>query len=115
MAENPVLTYQKMGKLIEKQFKNFRGDLGEFESAVGALIIGQHMGWRVLLLAHDRRTIDKYGKMLGVDFKDGKTMPEVGKLAHKSLAWNAYQGVTNFWKAVKGEIAGIKTLKVNKA
>ena len=114
MKDNPVMTYQKMSKLIEKQFKEFRGDMGQFESAVGALIIGQHLGWRVLLLSHDRRTIDRYGEILGIDFKDKKTMPEVGKMAHKSIAWVAYQGVTNFWKAVKGEIAGIKSLQLTK-
>ena len=45
--------------------------------------------------------------MLGVDVRE--ILPEVGALAHKSLVWVAAQKVGNFWKAVKGEIAGIRT------
>ena len=112
MSDKPVLTHQQIGKIADKQFKEFKGDMREFESAIGALIIGQQLGWKVLLLAHDRRTIDKYGKILGVDFRE--SMPEVGELADKSMAWKAVQKVGNFWKAVKGEIKDIKTPALSK-
>ena len=45
--------------------------------------------------------------MLGVDVRE--VLPDVGDFAHKSLAWAAAQKVGSFWKAVKGEIAGIRT------
>jgi hypothetical protein len=49
----------------------------------------------------------KYEKILGISFRD--ELPEVGKMADKSVAWTAVQKVSNFWKAVKGEISGIRT------
>ncbi len=107
MSEKPVLTYQQMGKIIDKKFKSFKGNIHEFESAVGALMIGQHLGWKVLMLVHDRKTIKKYGALLGIDFQE--SMPAEGKLKHKSAAWVACQKIGNFWKAVKGEIRGIRS------
>jgi hypothetical protein len=111
MSDKPVLTHQQIGKIIDKRFKEFKGNLYEFESAVGALSIGQHLGWKVLLLTHDRKTIKKYGDILGIDFR--KSMPAEGKLKHKSVAWVACEKISNFWKAVKGEIKGIRTPQIS--
>jgi len=107
MSRKPVLSYTKIGDIVDGRFNDFVGDITEFESAIGALVLGQKMGWKVLLLIHDRRTIQKYGKILGIDFRE--VMPEVGEKAQKSVAWKAVQEIGNFWKAVKGEIKGIKT------
>lgn len=86
----------------DKAFKPFTGDMGEFESAVGALVIGRHLGWRVLLLVHDRRTIAKYEKILGIDFREA--LEEVGPWAHKSIAWNVVNKAKSlYWKVVRGE------------
>jgi len=86
---------------------NFRGNLGELEQAIGVLICGRRFGWKVMMLVHDRKTLAKYEKILGVDFRE--EFPEVGDLARKSIAWTAVQKVSNFWKAVKGEIPGIRS------
>jgi len=108
----PILSYSEIGEIVESRFNDYAGDLTELESAIGALVIGQKMGWKVLLLVHDRRTIQKYGYILGVDFQE--VMPEVGDKAHKSKAWIAMQKIGNFWRAVKGEIRGIKTPELTK-
>jgi hypothetical protein len=87
--------------------KPYKGDLTKLESAIGALIVGKRLGWRVMFLVHNRATIREYEKMLGVKFQ--LALPEVGELAHKSIGWMAVQKVGNFWKAVKGEISGIRS------
>ena len=92
---------------IDKAIKDFRGVIPTLEAAIGALFVGQKVGWKVLLLVHDKKTIRKYEEILGVDFRE--VMPEVGPLADKSLAWKACQKVSNFWKAVKGEIEGVRS------
>ncbi len=97
---------QLQGK-IDKAIKGFRGHVGTLETAIGALLVGQKVGWKVLILVHDKKTIRKYEEILGVDFRE--VMPEVGRLADKSLAWKASQKVSNFWKAVKGEIEGVRS------
>lgn len=87
--------------------KPFTGDLTRLERAIGALVIGKKMGWKVLYLIHDKKTLKDYEGILGIQFREA--LPEVGELANKSIAWAALQGVKNFWKAVKGEIPGIRS------
>jgi hypothetical protein len=69
------------------------------------------MGWKVLYLIHDRKTIKRYEETLGLEFRE-PNMPDVGKYAEKSVAWLAVQKVTSFWRAVKGEYEGLKSVLV---
>ena len=101
---------KRIDKKVQKAINAFHGNLGELEQAIGMLVVGYRFGWRVLYLAHNKRTVEKAQKLLNIDFR--KELPEVGDRAEKSYAWKAYQGVTNFWKAVKGEIKGIKTPEI---
>lgn len=95
---------------IDKLIPEFRGNIAELEQAVGVWIVGRHFGWRVMLLVHDRKTLAKYEEKLRIDFRE--ELPEVGPYAKKSLAWTAVQKVSNFWKAVRGEIPNIKTPEI---
>ena len=92
---------------VDKVTKKFKGQINELEQAIGMWVVGRLFGWKVMLLVHDRKTIAKYEKMLGIDFRN--EVPDVGDFAHKSVAWRAVQAVSNFWKAVKGEIPGIRS------
>ena len=87
--------------------RTYHGDATEFERAVGAYVLGLSMGWKPLLLIHDRKVVRKYGGILGLDFKE--RLPEVGEIAHRSVAWRLVQKVSSFWKAAKGEIAGVRS------
>ena len=104
------LSAEERTALINKVTEGFRGDLHELESAIGALCVGQRMGWKVLLLIHEKRTLKKYEKILGLEFRE--VLPDVGDLAHKSVAWVAVQKLGNFWKAVKGEIKGVRSPEI---
>ena len=97
---------------FDNAIKDFRGQLPTLEAAIGAYIVGQKIGWKPLLLIHDKKTITKYEKILGINFRDD--LPDVGEHANKSLAWKAAQKVSNYWKAVKGEIPGIRTPDITK-
>jgi len=92
---------------IDRITQNFTGQINELEQAIGLWIVGRQFGWKVMFLVHDRKTIAKYEDILKIKFR--KELPEVGEYAHKSLAWKAVQKVSNFWKAVKGEIKGIRS------
>lgn len=89
-------------EMIERAIKDFSGYLPTLENAIGAYFLGKEMGWKVLFLAHEKRTIRKYEDILGIEFR--KELPEVGRWAKKSYAWRAMEKISNFWKAVKGEI-----------
>lgn len=99
---------KQLVEIIDKAIKDFHGNAERLSNAIGYLMIGRQVGWRVLYLMHDRKTIKEYEKILGIE--DSKTFfPETGPLAKKSMAYRALQGVTNFWKAVKGEISGVRS------
>ncbi len=99
-------------QITDKAFKDFSGDFGELEAAIGAFMVARHLGWKPLLLIHDKKTLRKYEKILGVSFRE--IFPEVGPLAHKSRAWVLVQKVSNFWKAVSGDISGVRSPKAVK-
>lgn len=109
LAVNPMNS-QELLSHIDEQVRNYAGDLTQLERAIGALIVGRQFGWKVLLLAHDRKTIAKYGEILKLDFREA--LPAEGKYAHKSLGWAAAQKVASFWKAVKGEYAEVKSVQI---
>lgn len=106
------LSDKQLVELLDKVVIEFKGDITQMESAIGMLMMARHFGWKVALLIHDRQTIKKYEKILGITLRD--IVPEVGKYAHKSVAWLAVQKISSFWKAVKGEIEGIKSPIVNR-
>jgi len=99
-------------EIFSKAIKDFRGDMTTLESAIGAYVVGQKIGWKPLLLIHDKKTIAKYEKILCISYRE--ELPEVGELANKSNAWRAVQKITNYWKAVKGEITGIRSPQMSK-
>lgn len=92
---------------VDKVIETYSGDAKELEQAIGVWILGRRFGWRVILLIHDRKTLAKYEKILGIEFRN--ELPEIGDLAEKSVAWKAVKKVSNFWKAVRGEITGIRS------
>lgn len=98
-------------KHIDETTQNFKGSLHDLEAAIGCYMVGRQFGWKPLLLIHDRQTIKKYEGTLKLDFKE--ELPDVGPYAHKSNAWRAVEKIKSYWKAVKGEIPGIKSKEIN--
>lgn len=96
--------------IAESALLRFKGDIHLLESAIGSLYVGKQYGWKVIYLIHDKKTIRKYEDVLKINFR--QDMPEIGPRADHSVAFRALQNVTNFWKAVKGEIPGIRTPEV---
>ena len=88
---------------IERQaFAKFTGQFDELEAALGMLHLGDHIGWKPLVLIHNKRTIRKYEEILGITIRD--FFPEEGPSAHRSIGYTIAKKIGNFWKAVSGEI-----------
>ena len=98
-------------KHLDETTFTYKGSLHDLEAAIGCYMAGRHFGWKPLLLIHDRQTIKKYERILKLNFKE--ELPDVGPYAHKSNAWRAVEKIKSFWKAVKGEIPGIKSKEIN--
>lgn len=103
-----AMTDDQILQVVDRAVDCFQGDLNELESAIGMLLIGRQYGWRVILLIHSPATVRKYLKLLGLkNLRDA--LPEVGVLAHRSNAWRLLDDGKNFWKVVRGQIAGIRS------
>jgi hypothetical protein len=88
---------------IEKEaIANFSGTLDELESALGMLRMGHHLGWRVLVLIHSKRTLRKYEDILGIKVRD--YFPEEGPSVGRSIGYTIAKKLGNFWKAVSGDV-----------
>lgn len=106
-----TMTDKEILELVFQANERFKGDITDLQKAVGTLILSRNMGWKPIFLIHERRTIKKYEQILGVEFR--QVAPDIGKLAHKSFAWRTAQKFKNFWKAVKGEIAGVRSASMD--
>jgi hypothetical protein len=93
--------------LIDRAINEFEGQANDLEGAIGTLMLGRRLGWRPLFLMHDPKKIKRFERILEIDFQ--KDLLEEGDKANKSVAWKAVKKVTNFWKAVTGNIAGVRS------
>jgi len=105
-----AMTDKRLVEMIDKAIGRFHGDSRTLSNAIGYLMLGRRFGWRAVFLMYDKKSIKSYEQLLGFDSRE--LFPEAGDLADKSVAYCAVQKVTNFWKAVKGEIPGIRTTEV---
>ena len=95
MKDKELVPY--FDKVIEK----YKGYAPTLENAMGAYLIGRRVGWKVLYLIHDKKTIRKFEEILDVKFRD--EFEDYEDLSHKSVAYWLVQKASNFWKAVSGE------------
>jgi hypothetical protein len=92
---------KKLDEIEQLAIAKFTGDLGELESALGMLRLGQQYGWRVMYLIHSKATIRKYEDILDIEVKE--QFPEAGPSAQRNNGYRLIQKIGNFWKVVSGE------------
>lgn len=78
------------------------GSFTELESALGMLYMGHAFGWKVLYIIHSASTVRKYERILGIIAKE--EFPAETDHSNRSLAFGVAKKVSNFWKAVRGEV-----------
>lgn len=92
----------ELSRVEREAVASFHGQLDDLSAALGMLRMGDHFGWRVLVLIHNKRTIRKYEDIL--DIKIREFFPEEGAQSHRSNAFKLARAIGNFWKVVSGEI-----------
>lgn len=92
----------ELERIEREAIANFKGQLTDLEAALGVLRIGGHLGWRPLVLIHNKRTIRKYEEILNINIRE--FFPEEGPSCDRSYGYTIAKKVGNFWKAVSGEI-----------
>jgi hypothetical protein len=93
---------EQLSKIEREAFARFTGLFDELEAAIGMLRIGDHIGWKPLVLIHNKRTIRKYEEILGIEIRE--FFKEEGPSAHRSRGYTIAKALGNFWKAVSGAI-----------
>ena len=106
-----TLSEKQLVAVIDAAIQRFKGDSRRLSNAIGYLMMGRVMGWKVMLLMHDRKSVKDYEEILKIDSKE--IFPEFGRMANKSMAYRALQKVTNFWKAVRGETPGVRSTELS--
>lgn len=99
------LTQDQVWQLYEverKAIASYTGTFDELEAALGMLHLGHHLGWKPLVLIHNKRTIRKYEELLGIDIRE--IFPEEGPSWERSIGYKLAKQIGNFWKAVSGEV-----------
>ena len=81
----------------------FDGNISTLISALGFLRLGYQVGWKVLVITHNKRTVRKYEEILRIDIKE--LFPDEGPGAERSLGLEVAKKIGNFWKVVSGDIS----------
>ena len=102
---------RELYEIERNAFARFSGDFDELEAAVGVLHLGDHTGWKPLVLIHNKRTIRKFEAILNINVRE--FFPDEGPSASRSLGYKIAKQIGNFWKAVSGEVKD-EELKVNR-
>lgn len=98
----PPEVAQRLVRLADEATKRFEGNLEELESAIGMYFLGRLVGWKVLVLIHNKRTIKKYEEILGITVREA--FPPTAAFTAKSVGYEIVEKLDAFWKAVSGEI-----------
>lgn len=97
-----MMTDSEILAAVDKALDEYKGQVTVIEQAVGALILGRRLGWRVTYLVHGGQTINRYQNILGLKFRE--VLPEVGEASQKSVAWRIVKAAGKFWDVIKRRV-----------
>lgn len=84
---------EELQTIARESFARFTGQFDELEAALGLLFLGDHVGWKPLVLIHNKRTIRKYEEVLGIEIRE--FFPEEGPSAERSLGYKIAKKIGN--------------------
>ncbi len=92
----------QLAAIVNDALNRFSGNSDELEKAIGMLMFGDYVGWKVLVIIHNKRTVRKYEEILGISIRE--FFVEEGPIALRSLGYSVAKDLGNFWKAVSGDV-----------
>ncbi len=101
----PFPTTERANELqrIEREaIANFTGSFDDLELALGILHLGDYLGWKPLVLIHNKRTVRKIEEVLNISLRD--FFPPEGVMAERSVGYLFAKKINKFWKVVSGDI-----------
>jgi hypothetical protein len=94
---------EELAHIVNVAISKFAGGLDELEKAIGMLMIGDYLGWKVLVIIHNKRTVRKYEEILDINIRE--FFPEEGPISKRSVGYNLALKLGNFWKVVSGDVS----------
>lgn len=88
---------------FDKLHETYKGDLTHLERAIGVYFVGRRMGWKILFIMHDKKTLKRYEDILQIQFKE--EFKDFEDQAERTNIYKVLKKVSNFWKAVSGAIS----------
>lgn len=100
---HPAERAQQLAEIANRAFDRYKGQFDDLEKAIGMLMMGDYVGWKVLVIVHNKRTIRKYEEILDINIRE--FYPEEGPAAMRSRGYKMALAASNFWKVVSGDIS----------
>jgi hypothetical protein len=104
LLKMPYPTTDRASELLRIQreaIADFRGIFDDLELAIGILHLGEYLGWKPLVLIHNKRTIRKVEEILQINVREFFAPEGVG--AERSMGYLFAKKLKKFWKAVSGD------------
>jgi hypothetical protein len=92
-----------LAEILQSALHDYRGEMELLEKAAGMLMLGDYLGWRVLVLVHSKSTLRRYENILGIRVRE--FFPEEGPLADHSAGYARALELRRYWKVANGDIA----------
>lgn len=92
----------KLARQIVRATGEFHGQIGDFYEAVGMIVVGRLVGWRVMRLVSSRKCWSTAMTWFG-DPKE--LMPERGHFAYKSVGLAIVDRLGGYWDFISGRKA----------
>ena len=67
---HPPIRAEQLVHIANDALKRFSGTADELEKALGLLMLGDYLGWKVLIIIHNKRTLRKYEEILGISVRE---------------------------------------------
>lgn len=98
ISNENVMTDEELLLKIDDVVKNYRGQIDHLYEAVGMIVVGRLLGWRVMRLVSSRRCWTLASDLFG----DPKVlMDDEGKYASKSVGLAIVKKAGVYWDVIK--------------
>ena len=96
------IDWVRIEAIIKNASENYEGDMDILESAIGALLVAQFYGWRVIRVIHSGATYARYERVLGIKFNE--LCPARTPLSRRNNGFRWTEDFGNYWKAVNNAL-----------
>jgi len=102
-AVHPPVCAEQLAIVANDIVERFTGTSDELEKSLGMLMLDGYMGWKVITIIHNKRTVRKYEEILGISVRE--VFPKEEPIALRSLGDNIPIELGNYWKVDTGNVA----------